>query len=100
MAEYRGPKGTRARRTIPATEAAKNFGRLVNRVRETQEVYVVERGGTPVAEIGPVGRSCTVGELVSLLKSTERLDDAYLLEVEAGIRRSNKPSVPVDRWER
>ena len=40
-------------RVVTATEAAKNFGSIIDRVREDRAVYVVERGGTPVAEIGP-----------------------------------------------
>ena len=38
---------------VSATEAAKNFGRLIDRVRETRATYVVERGGTPVATVSP-----------------------------------------------
>ena len=41
-------------RVVTATDAAKNFGAIVDRVREDRAVYVVERGGTPVAQIGPV----------------------------------------------
>jgi hypothetical protein len=33
--------------SVSATDAAKNFGRLVNRVREERATYIVERGGTP-----------------------------------------------------
>jgi prevent-host-death family protein len=48
---------------VSATEAAKNFGWLVDRVREEQATYVVERGGTPVARIAPVERpSFTMGD--------------------------------------
>ena len=45
--------------TVPATEAAKNFGRLVDRVREERAVVVVERGGIPVARIVPVDAPCS-----------------------------------------
>ena len=86
---------------ISATEAAKAFGKLVDRVRESRAVYIVERAGTPVAEIGPVATgSCTVAEFLELLKSCGSLDGTYLDEVEAGIKAWNRPSVPGDRWER
>ena len=92
-------RGSRARPTISATDAAKTFGRLVDRVREERAVYVIERGGTPVAEIGPVAAaSCTVADLVEVLRTRSPLDKRYLREVEAGVKVWNKPSVPRDRW--
>jgi len=103
MAERRSGKvarkSPRARPTISATDAAKTFGRLVDRVREERAVYVIERGGTPVAEIGPVAAaSCTVADLVEVLRTRPRLDKGYLREVAAGVKAWNKPSVPRDRW--
>lgn len=89
----------RARPTISATDAAKTFGRLVDRVREERAVYVIERGGTPVAEIGPVAAaSCTMADLVGVLRARAPLDEAYLREVESGVKAWNKPSVPRDQW--
>ena len=41
-----------AAEVIAATDAAKNFGHLVDRVRETRATYVIERHGRPVAQIG------------------------------------------------
>lgn len=109
MAEYprlkRQPRA--AGRSIPATEAAKNFGRLVDRVRETQATYTIERSGSPVAQIGPVdavgdstNTGCTVADLVAALRAGGRLDKAYLKEVEAGVRAANRPTVPDDPWAR
>jgi antitoxin (DNA-binding transcriptional repressor) of toxin-antitoxin stability system len=95
----KGHTGSRAKPTISATDAAKTFGRLVDRVREERAVYVIERGGTPVAQIGPVSTSsCTLADLAALLRSRERLDEQYLREVEAGLKAWNKPSVPRDQW--
>lgn len=88
-------------RTIPATEAAKNFGQLVNRVRETSAVYTIERGGVPVAQIGPVvAFHCTVADLVASLKSAPRLPEEYLEAVEAGVKAANRPAVPRNPWGR
>jgi len=93
-----GPSRTR---TISATEAAKNFGGLVDRVREAKAVYTIERGGVPVAEIGPVAANrCTIADLVALLRRLPRVDEGYLKAVEEGIRALNKPTLPRDLWER
>ena len=90
---------SRAKPTISATDAAKTFGRLVDRVREERAVYVIERGGAPVAQIGPVSTApCTLADLAKLLRSRGRLDEEYLREVEAGLKVWNKPSVPRDPW--
>ncbi len=92
-------RGSRTKPTISATDAAKTFGRLVDRVREERAVYVIERGGTPVAQIGPApNASCTVADFVALLRARPTLDEGYLREVEAGLKAWNKPSVPRDRW--
>lgn len=96
----RKKRTTHRDRTISATAAAKNFGRLVDRVREERAVYVVERAGRPVAEIGPAAaRTCTVRDLVAFLRARHRLDDTYFKEVEAGIAFLNRPALPEDRWE-
>lgn len=96
----RSPAGARGK-TISATEAAKNFGRLVDRVRETRAVYTIERGGVPVAQIGPVPAApCTIADLVALLRRLPRVDEGYLRAVEDGIRAFNKPTLPRDPWER
>lgn len=89
----------RKRPVISATEAAKTFGRLVDRVREERAVYIVERGGVPVAQIAPVaGPRCTLRDLADLLRTAGRVDEAYLKAVETGVRRANKPVVPRDPW--
>lgn len=89
----------RKRPIISATDAAKTFGRLVDRVREERATYVVERGGKPVVEIGPVSEArCTLADLVELLGGAGRLDEDYLKEVEAGIAAWNTPAVPRDPW--
>ncbi|MBI4886567.1 MAG: hypothetical protein HY824_05710 [Acidobacteria bacterium] len=89
----------KSRSAISATDAAKTFGGLVDRVREARVTYVIERGGTPVAQIGPVASSrCTVRELVDMLRTRERASEEYLRRVEAGVKAANKPAVPRDPW--
>lgn len=88
-------------RVVSASEAAKNFGALVNRVREEHATYVVERAGAPVVRISPLerGAGATLGDLVDLLRGADHLGEAYLREVEAGIRSLNKPASLKTPWE-
>lgn len=91
-----------SRRTaVPATEAAKHFGRLVDRVREERAVYVVERGGVPVAQLGPVERPpFTMADFKALAHESPAADDAYLREVERAAERHNRPRVRSNPWDR
>ena len=91
--------GTRA---ITATEAAKNFGALVDRVREERAVYVVQRGGKPVAEIGPAQRRAfTVRDFVEMARARPGppLADEYVRAVDEGIAMLNRPQIPGEPWE-
>jgi hypothetical protein len=86
---------------ISASAAAKGFGALIDRVRSERAVYVVERGGTPVAQIAPVvSPRCTVADLVQIFRSHMPVGEPYVAAVEAGVAFLNRPAVPVDRWER
>jgi hypothetical protein len=85
---------------VSATEAAKNFGRIVDAVRESRAEYVVERGGIGVVRIAPVvEHACSGRDLVNLLRSTPAVDPAFGREVEAGRARTNRPVVPASPWE-
>ena len=89
-------------RVVTATETAKNFGAIIDRVREERAVYVVERGGTPVAEIGPVkAKTVTIRDFVALVRSgsVPSPGEDYLEAVEEGIALYNRPEVPENRWE-
>lgn len=93
--------GRTGTRVISATAAAKNFGALIDRVRSEQAEYVIERGGAPVARIGPaVTKHCSLADLVAFLKSQSHPGPAYADAVKAGVKSLNRPSVPVNRWER
>ena len=84
---------------ISATEAARSLSELLNRVRYRGESFIVERGGEPVCRIvpaTPVG--CTVADLVRVLRSAPRPDDAYLDSVEKAVR--DQPRLPKGPWER
>jgi prevent-host-death family protein len=88
------------RHRVSATEAAKNFGGIVDRVREDGAVYLVERAGTPVAEIRPTaGRPATVSDLVTLLRDRAHpLDRAFGQAVTEGVRSLNRRERPRDPW--
>ena len=86
---------------MPATEAAKNFGRLIDRVRETRATYVVERGGKPVASIAPVEReTLTMREFKALVGERGRAPAEYLTAVERAAARRNRPRIRRNPWAR
>src|SRR5215216_2951832 len=87
--------------SIAATEAAKTFGRLVDRVREERTTFIIERGGKPVAQIGPADRKTfTIRDFVALLTTLPRADEDYLRAVEQAAARHNKPRVRRNPWGR
>ncbi|MCY4509297.1 MAG: hypothetical protein OXG35_20400 [Acidobacteria bacterium] len=99
-AEPRSPAASGAR-VVSATETAKNFGAIIDRVREERAVYVVERGGTPVAEISPVkAKTVTIRDFVEIVRSgsVPSPGEDYLEAVEEGIALYNRPEVPENRW--
>jgi prevent-host-death family protein len=91
-----------ATESVAATEAAKNFGRLVDRVRENGTTYIVERHGRPIAQIGPVApvRSRTLRDLAIAMRGAPTLDEETLGYIEDGVKRLNRPEVPENPWER
>ena len=91
--------GTRPRYTVPASEAAKNFGALADRVRSEGVEYVVERSGTPIVRISPVPRKrSTLGDLAAAIGG--QLGAEYARQVKAGVSAGNRPAVPRDPWAR
>jgi hypothetical protein len=87
-------------RTVTATAAAKNFGRLVDLVRETQAEYVVERDGHAVVTIGPAGLDeCRVSDLAALLNALPAPSAALTREVAAARAAGNKPALPRSAWD-
>ena len=85
--------------TISATQAARSFSDLVNRVRYRGEEFIVERGGQAVCRIVPAGPPAfTALELAQLLRSLPRPDDAYFTAVEEAARR--QPALPKSPWRR
>jgi prevent-host-death family protein len=77
---------------ISATEAARTFSELMNRVRYRGESFIVERGRKPICEILPIRPLRFSGAgLANLLRSLPKPDEEHLAIVEELI--TNQPSV-------
>jgi antitoxin (DNA-binding transcriptional repressor) of toxin-antitoxin stability system len=84
---------------ISATEAARSFSELMNRVRYRGESFVVERGGKPICEILPAKPPKFSGsELANLLRTLPKPDDEYLTVVEGLMAKQS--TVAESRWPR
>jgi len=95
-------KGTRRSaapgRVITATEAARSFSALLDRVQHRGEVFIVERGGTVACEIAPVGPpSFRLADLAALLASGPRPDPEYWNELDRLVR--DQAPVAPSPWE-
>jgi prevent-host-death family protein len=90
----------RARYAVSASEAAKNFGALADRVRSEGVEYIVERSGTPIVRILPARRRSTLRDLTAALRSLAGLDPQYVKAVKSGVAAANRPAVPRDPWAR
>lgn len=85
-------------RRISATDAARNFSDLLNRVRYRGESFVIERNGEAVGELRPAAPAVFTGaDLLRLMSSLPRVDEEYLADVEDVARA--QPTVPDSPWE-
>ena len=86
-------------RVVSATEAARSFSELLDRVCYRGESFVIERGGEPVCEMSHVKPARFTGaDLVALLDSLPKPDATFWDAVEVATRQ--KPMVPESQWER
>lgn len=84
---------------ITATEAARHFSDVLNRVRYRGETFVVERAGEPICRIVPAGtHRNTVRDLVEFFRGAPHVDDEYLGLVESLTK--NQPPMPKSPWRR
>jgi antitoxin (DNA-binding transcriptional repressor) of toxin-antitoxin stability system len=84
---------------ISATQAARTFSELMNRVRYRGESFIVERGGKPVCEILPALPAKFGGaELANLLRTLPKPDDEYLAAIEKLI--AEQPQTAESGWQR
>jgi antitoxin (DNA-binding transcriptional repressor) of toxin-antitoxin stability system len=84
---------------ISATDAARSFSDLINRVLYRGDVFVIERGGQPVCRIVPAKPAkFTLRDLAQLLKTLPKPDAGYW-DVIKDIQRK-QPPLPKSPWER
>jgi prevent-host-death family protein len=84
---------------LTATEAARNFSDLVNRVLYRGEVFVIQRGGQPVCRIVPAKPAkFTLRDLAQLLRTIPKPDPGYWDVIEDITRK--QPPLPKSPWER
>lgn len=94
----RAPRKAKARR-LSATDAARRFSEVLNRVAYRGERFVIERAGEAVCEMVPVRRGfLSLTELAQLLRSLSAPDPGYWTEVSRAASR--QPHVPPSPWER
>jgi prevent-host-death family protein len=77
---------------VTATEAARKFSDLLNRVRYSHETFVVMRGGEEVAQISPAQPSqpVTLRELIERLRQIGLPDSRFAADLEE-IQASQPP---------
>lgn len=85
--------------TIPATAAARTFGTLLDRVRESRSIYQVESHGQVVAEIGPARRHFTLGDWRRLVAREPHAPVELVDAIEAAgldeAKEAPRPAVPL-----
>lgn len=89
------------RTRITATEAARNFSDLLNRVRYRGESFTIERSGEVVAEISPPAtfkRPSTGAELAEFFRNLPPVDPDWADDMQKVID-SQPVEVPRDPWE-
>jgi antitoxin (DNA-binding transcriptional repressor) of toxin-antitoxin stability system len=98
VAESEASLRERGARVVSATEAARRFSDLINRVGYKGETYIIERGGRPMCELSPVDPHRFTGEdLLALLAILPRPDEEFLDIVEE--LTSNQPRTESSPWE-
>jgi prevent-host-death family protein len=86
---------------VSASEAAKSMGTLLDRVRAHGVEVVIERHGTPIARLTPIGSApvCTPKRFAELLRTLPPLDEDYRSAVRRGIDDMNQPTPTDTPWE-
>lgn len=88
------------RSSVSATEAARTFSDLLNRIRYRGEEFVVERNGEAVCRMVPAAPTMrlTLAELISLLQALPKPDAAFASAVRRAARAPRR--LPRSPWER
>ena len=75
---------------LTATEAARNFSALLNRVAEGEEIEIVRNGAVVALVAPPKGRLLSAARFRDLLESAPPVDDEFV----ADVRRSRAETGP------
>ena len=83
---------------VSATELARRLGDILGRIRYRGESFVVDRNGTPVARIGPVGNRgvSTVAEALATWRAGGTPDPAFAQDL-ARVAAADRP--PANPWD-
>ena len=83
---------------VTATEAARNFSELLNRVRYGRETFVILRGGEEVGQLTPVEShpEPTLRRLLEVLELAEKPDDRFASDLEE--IQANQPPAGDSPW--
>ena len=85
-------------RVISATEAARSFSELLDRICYRGETFVIERGGELVCEMSHVTPPPFTGaDFLTLLHSLPKPDPGYWDAVEKSIKQV--PAIPESSWD-
>jgi antitoxin (DNA-binding transcriptional repressor) of toxin-antitoxin stability system len=84
---------------LTATEAARNFSEILNRVRYGRETFVILRGGEAVCRLSPVdpAPAPSLRDVLELLKSVGSPDDKFADDLEA--IQAEQPPVSPSPWD-
>jgi antitoxin (DNA-binding transcriptional repressor) of toxin-antitoxin stability system len=85
---------------VSATEAARTFSDILNRIRYRGEEFVVERGGEPVCRMSPAAASkrLTLSDLASVLRELPKADAGFASDVRRAARKQGR--LPRSPWGR
>jgi antitoxin (DNA-binding transcriptional repressor) of toxin-antitoxin stability system len=84
---------------VTATEAARKFSEILNRVAYKGESFIVKRSGHPICEISPApNNEFTASDFAEMIRSAPRPDDQFFDDVEEVIK--NRQPVAPSRWRR
>ncbi len=85
--------------SLTATEVARRFADVLNRVAYRRESFVIVRGQRPVAELRPVPTGARLADLPALLAALPRLDDADAFAADLDAARTELAAEePADPW--
>jgi hypothetical protein len=91
-------RSVKGSRVISATEAARSFSELLDRVCYRGETFVIERGGELVCEMSHVTPPRFTGaDFLTLLHSLPKPDPGYWDAVEKSTKQP--PTVPKSPWD-